>query len=208
LTFPLAMLVCVVRVSYVDGLAIGSVSWCMYWSHDVCIGCVLFEVNLGSFLCSRFDGRVRVVRRVDMASSRLVLMRCWSPHLRLALIAFVLSMCTSMCPVGDRCFYRNCVQFVTPSSHIGAKCLRSLSEKLSGRHWVLICLPYSFGGRFLGILSRCLALVSSISLDAFRRLVAMWLVVCRFGMCSNSALVMFWTYDRTLSVGSLARLAS
>ncbi len=100
------MLVCVVMVSYVDGLAIGSVYWFMYWSHDVCIGCILFEVDLGSFLCSWFDGRVRVVHRVDMASSRLLLMRCWSPDLRLALIAFVLSMCTSVCLVGVMCFSR------------------------------------------------------------------------------------------------------
>jgi hypothetical protein len=41
------------------------------------------------------------------------------------------------------------------------------------------------------MLSRCLALISSISLEAARRLVAIWLGVCRLGMCSNSALVMF-----------------
>jgi hypothetical protein len=54
------------------------------------------------------------------------------------------------------------------------------------------------------VLSRCLALVSSISLDADRRLLAVWLGVCKLGMCSNSALVMLWTYDSTLSVGSSA----
>ena len=98
-----------------------------------------------------------------MASSRLVLMRCWSPHLRLAWIASVLSMKTSMCPVGVMCFSRIDVQSVTPSSHNGARCFSKLSEKLSGRHWFLICLSYYFGGRFFGMLSRCLALVSSIS---------------------------------------------
>jgi hypothetical protein len=36
----------------------------------------LFVVVLGSFLCSWFDGRVRVVLSVDIASSRLLLMRC------------------------------------------------------------------------------------------------------------------------------------
>ena len=41
-----------------------------------------------------------------MASSRLVFMRCWSPHLRLAWIALVLSMMTSVCPVGVMCFSR------------------------------------------------------------------------------------------------------
>ena len=129
----------------------------------MCICCVLFVVGLGSFLCSWFDGRVRVVRRVDMASSRLLLMRCWSPHLRLAWIALVLSMRTSLCLVGVVCFSRIGVQFVTPSSHNGARCFSNMSKKLSGRHWYLICLSYAFGGRFFGMLSLCLALVSSIS---------------------------------------------
>ena len=75
-TAPLSRLVCVVMVSYVDCLAIGMVSWYMYWSHDVCIWCVLFVVDLGSFLCSWFDGRDRVVQSVDIASSRLLMMRC------------------------------------------------------------------------------------------------------------------------------------
>ena len=72
----------------------------------------------------------------------------------------------------------------------------------------IICLSYSLGGRFFGILCRCLALVSSISLEALLRLVAMWLGVCRLGTCSSSALAMFRRYDSTLSVGSLAWLAS
>ncbi len=72
---PLSRLMCVVMVSYVVCLESGRASWSMYWSHDVCICCVLFLVDLGSFLCSRFDGRVKVVRSVDMASSRLLLMR-------------------------------------------------------------------------------------------------------------------------------------
>jgi hypothetical protein len=57
------------------------------------------------------------------------------------------------------------------------------------------------------MLSRCLALVSSISLEAARRLMAMLLGVFNLGMCSNSAPVMFWTYYSTLSVGSLAWLS-
>ncbi len=61
------------------------------------------------------------------------------------------------------------------------------SEKLNGRQWFLVCVSYSFGGRFLGMLSRCLALVLSTSLEAVRRLLAMWLEVCKLGMCSNSA---------------------
>ncbi len=56
--------------------------------------------------------------------------------------------------------------------------------------------------------SHYFALISSTSLEVARRLVAMWLGVCRLGMCSSSAPVMFWTYDRTRSVGSLAWLAS
>ena len=49
LIFPLYRLVCVVMVSYGDCLAVGSVSWFMYWSHDACIRCVLFVVDLGIF---------------------------------------------------------------------------------------------------------------------------------------------------------------
>jgi hypothetical protein len=120
----------------------------------------------------------------------------------------VLSMCTSVCHVGVMCLSRIGVQSVTPTSHRGAKCFSSLSEKLSGRYWALICLSYSFGGRFFGILCRCLALVSSISLEALLILLDMWLGVCRLGMCSNSAPDMFRTYESTLSVESLAWLAS
>ncbi len=69
-----------------------------------------------------------------MASYRLLLMRCWSPHLRLAWIALVLSMRISVCPVGVMCFSRIGVQSVTPSSHNGARCFSNLSENLSGRH--------------------------------------------------------------------------
>ena len=71
----LSRLMCVVMVSYVVGLVSGNASWFMYWSRDVCILCVLFMVGLGSILCSWFDGRVRVVQSVDIASSRLLLMR-------------------------------------------------------------------------------------------------------------------------------------
>jgi hypothetical protein len=58
------------------------------------------------------------------------------------------------------------------------------------------------------MLSRCLDLISYISLEAARRLIARWLGVCRLGICYNFAPVMFWTYDITPSVGSLAWLAS
>ena len=72
---PLSRLMCVVMVPYVAFLASGRSLWSMYCSHDVCICCALFVVDLGSFLCSWFDGRVRVVQSVDVASSRLLLMR-------------------------------------------------------------------------------------------------------------------------------------
>ncbi len=48
------------------------------------------------------------------------------------------------------------------------------------------------------------ALVSSYSLEAAQRLIAMWFVVCRLGMYSRSAPVMLLKYDRTRSVRSLA----
>jgi len=75
LVFPLSRLMCVVMISYLVDLASGRAAWFMYWSHDVCIWCVLFLVALGSFMCSWFDGRVRVVWSVDIASYRLLLMR-------------------------------------------------------------------------------------------------------------------------------------
>ena len=65
-----------VMVSYVVCLASVMASWFMYWSHDGCICCVLFVVGLGSCLCSWVVGRVRVVLSVEIASSRLLLMRC------------------------------------------------------------------------------------------------------------------------------------
>ena len=113
-----------------------------------------------------------------------------------------------MYPADVVCFSRIGVQHETPSPHRGARCCSNLSEKLSGWHWFRSCFSYSFVGRFFGMLSRCLALISSISLEVARRLIVIWLGVCRLGMCSNSALVMFWTYASTLSVGSLAWLAS
>ena len=76
LVFPLSRLMCEVMVSYVVGLASGRASWFMYWSHDGCIFFFLYEVGLGSVLCSWFVGRVRVVLSVDIASSRMLLMRC------------------------------------------------------------------------------------------------------------------------------------
>jgi len=93
---------------------------------------VLYGVGLGSVLCSWSVGRLRVVLSVDIASSRLLLMRCWSPLLSLACIALVFSMFTSVCPADVVCFSRIGVQSETPSPHRGAKCYNSLSEKLSG----------------------------------------------------------------------------
>ena len=191
LVVPLSRLMCEVMVSYVVCFASGRASRFMYCSHNGCIFCVLYVEGLESFICSWFVGRVRVVLSVDIASSRLLMMRCWSTLLSLACIALVFSLCTSVFPAVVVCFSRIGVQFETPSPHRGATCFSSLSEKLSGRHWFSRCLSYSFGGRVFGMSSRCLALVSSISLEATRRLIAMWLGVCELGMCSNSAPVMF-----------------
>jgi hypothetical protein len=109
-----------------------------------------------------------------------------------------------VCLVGIVCFSRIGVQSETPSPQKGARCISSLSEKLSGWHWSRSCLLYSFCGSFFGMFPRVLALISSNSLEAPRRLIAMWFGVCRLGMCSSSAPVMLWIYDRTRSVGSLA----
>ncbi len=180
----------------------------MYGSHVGCIFFVLYVIVLGSFLCSWVVGRIRVVLSVDRASSRLLLIRFWSPLLSLACISFVFSMWTFVCLVGVVCFSRIGVQSEAPSFQRGARCLSSLSEKLGGWHWSRSCLLYSLRGRFFGMFSRVLALISSSSLEAARRPLAMWFGVWRLGMCSRSSPVMFWTYARTRSVGSLAWLAS
>ena len=84
---------------------------------------VLHVVGLGSFLCSWFAGRVRVVLSVDIASSMLLLMRCGSWLLSLACIALLFSMCTSMCLADVVCFSRIGVQSDTTSSHKGSDVL-------------------------------------------------------------------------------------
>ncbi len=89
---PLSMLMWEVMVLYVDVLPSGRASWFMYGSHVECIFYGLYVMALGSFLCSWVIGRIRVVMSVNRASSRLLLMRFWSPLLSLACIAFVLSM--------------------------------------------------------------------------------------------------------------------
>ena len=67
-----------------------------------------------------------MVLSVDIASSRLLLTRCWSPLLSLACIALVFSICTSVCPADVVCFSRIGVQSETPSPHRGARCFSSL----------------------------------------------------------------------------------
>ena len=92
LVVPLSELILEVMVSYVDCLPSGRASWFMCGSNVECIFCVLYVKALGSFLCSWVVRRIRVVLSVDRASSKLLLMRFWSPLLSLACIAFVLSM--------------------------------------------------------------------------------------------------------------------
>ena len=72
---PLSMLMWEVMASYVDCLPSGRASWFMYGSHVGYILCVLYVMDLGSFLCSWIIGRNRMVMSVDRASSRLLLMR-------------------------------------------------------------------------------------------------------------------------------------
>jgi hypothetical protein len=164
----------------------------------LCMGAMLgvflfffYVMGLGSFLCSWVVRRIGMVLSVDRASSILLLMRFWSPLMSLACIAFVFSMWTYVCPVGVVCFSRIGVQSETPSPHRGARCLSSLSKKLSGWHWYRNRLLYSFCGRFFGIFSRFYALISSNSLEAARRPIVVWFGVCRLGMCSICALLCF-----------------
>jgi hypothetical protein len=76
LAIPLSKIIYEVIVSYVVCLPSERFSWFMYCSHDVCIFLVLCVVVLGSFLCSWFVGRIRVVLSVDRASSKFLFMWC------------------------------------------------------------------------------------------------------------------------------------
>ena len=75
LAVSLSVLMWEVMVSYVDCLPNGRTSWFMYGSHVGCIIFVLYVMGLGAFLCSWVARRIRVVLRVNRASSRLLLMR-------------------------------------------------------------------------------------------------------------------------------------
>jgi len=100
-------------------------------------------------------------------------------------------MYTLVCPADVVCFSRIGVQSETLSPQRGARFFNSPSEYFSGWHWFRSCLVYSFGGRFVGMFSRRLALIPSTSLEAAFILVAMWLGACKLGVCSNSAPAMF-----------------
>jgi hypothetical protein len=94
--------------------------------------CVVVVICLGSFVCSWDAGSVSVVARVDKTMSSLGCDRGLSPLCSFACIAVALSIKSCVCPdevVRDSSIL---VQTLTPSSHRGAKCFKSLSAYLRG----------------------------------------------------------------------------
>ena len=113
---------------------VGRFSWLMNLCHVSCMVCVVFVVGLGSLVCSWDAGRVSVVARVVRADSSLGWGRGLSPVCSLACTAFALSIWICVCPDVVGCDSRILVQSLTPSSHRGAKCFKSLSAYLRGWH--------------------------------------------------------------------------
>jgi hypothetical protein len=98
--------------------------------------CVVVVIGVGSFVCSWDAGSVSVVARVDMAMSSLGCGRGLSPLCIFACIDVALSIRSCVCPddvVRDSSIL---VQSLTPSSHRGAKCFKSLFAYLRGWHLV------------------------------------------------------------------------
>jgi hypothetical protein len=108
---------------------------------DICLPClmdvcVVVVIGLGSFLCSWDAGSVSVVARVDRAMSSLGWGRGLSPLCSFACIVVALSIRSCVCPddvVRDSSIL---VQSLTPSSHRGGKCFKSMSAYL--RVWYLV----------------------------------------------------------------------
>ena len=98
--------------------------------------CVVVVIGVGSFVCSWDAGSVSVVARVDKVMSSLGCCRGLSPLCSFACIAIALSVRSCVCPddvVRDSSIL---VQSLTPSSHRGAKCFKSLSTYLIDWHLV------------------------------------------------------------------------
>ncbi len=98
--------------------------------------CVMVVIGLGSFVCSWDAGNVGVVARVDKAMSSLGCGRGLSPLCSFACIVVALSIRSCVCPDDVVCDSSILVQSLTPSSHRGAKCFKSLSAYLRGLHLV------------------------------------------------------------------------
>ena len=97
---------------------------------------------------------------------------------------------------------------VTPVSHSGARCLRSLLEKWMGLHCCLISVSYSFVPMVHWMVCLFLWRVSSVACDAIRMVVAMALSHVRDGRLSRCRFVIVLAMRITLSVGNLCGLDS
>ena len=111
---------------------VGSFSWLVYLCHVSWMICDVVVVGLGSLMCSWDAGDISVAARVDMAVSSVGWGRGLSPLCSFACTAITLSIWSCVCPDGVIRVYSILVQLLTPSSHRGAKCLKSLYAHLRG----------------------------------------------------------------------------
>ncbi len=187
---------------------VGRFYWLMYLCHVSCMVCVATVVGLGSFVGSWDAGWVSVVARADRATSNLGWGRGLSPVCSFACAALAFSICICFCSHVVVCDSSILDQSLSPSSHRGAKCFRSLSEYRRGWHRVRSSLAYYFVCSFLVMCFRRVALIMSTSSEAARMVFAIWFSVCMLLMCSNSAPGISLIYVNTRRVGSLACVAS
>jgi len=117
-------------------LVVGRSSWLINLCHVSCMVCVVFVVGLGSLVCSWGVGSVSVVARVDIARSSLGWGRGLSPLCSFACTVDASNTRNCVCPDDVDRVSTILVQSLTPSSHMGAKCFRSLSTYLRGWHFV------------------------------------------------------------------------
>ena len=104
--------------------------------HVSCMVCVVCVVGLGSLVCSWDVGSVSVVSRVDIAKSSLGWGWDLSPLCSFACTADALSIRSCVCPDDVVRVPSILVHSLTPSSHRGAKCFRSLVAYLRGWYFI------------------------------------------------------------------------
>ena len=92
--------------------------------------CDVVVVDLGSFMCSWDASSISVVARVDRAVFSLGWGRDLSPLCSFVCTAVALSIWSCVCPDGVVRVSSILVQSLTPTSHRGTDCFKSLSAYL------------------------------------------------------------------------------